>query len=233
MASLVIPDPTKACFVADLYHGNPVDFGKLAAAEWNGVKCVGVILKCTQGSNSHDEEFPDRVIAARDAGLLVGAYHFGDGSSASAQVNNFMSHASPDQSMGMWLDYEDNPQSQMTLSLAITFMAGIDSNTDRTCGMYSGDTIKSAITKATLDQRMFLAAHAFWIPEYGNAPIMHDDNGKPLPWDVPFLWQWTGDNAGLLPHTLDGLEQGADLNLFNGSPDQLRAAWPLPVIPTS
>lgn len=233
MTSLSIPDPTKACFVADFYHLNPVDFSKLKAANWNGVKCAGVILKCTQGAGDVDPLFASRVMAARAIGLPVAAYHFGTADNIAAQIDNFMSHAKPDANMGLWLDYEDYPQSQMTLPNAIGFMTGVDAATGRTCGMYSADTIKSSITKATADQRAFLAAHAFWLAEYGAVPVMKDVNGKPLPWDVPFLWQFSGDSSGTEPHTLDGLEQGADLSLFNGSPAQLAAAWPLPVISTS
>ena len=39
MNTLYDSDPTQACFVADFYHLNPVDFPKLAAASWNGIKC--------------------------------------------------------------------------------------------------------------------------------------------------------------------------------------------------
>jgi lysozyme len=233
MTALSISDPSQACFVSDSYHLNPVDFGKLAAASWNGVKCVGVILKCTQGAGDVDPLYASRVAAAKAAGLLVAAYHFGTADPVGAQIANFTKHAMLDDTMGAWLDYEDYAQSQMTLPNAIAFQEGVDQFTGRTCGMYSADTIKSSITKATADQRSFLAAHAFWLAEYGSKPVMTDVDGKPLPWDVPFLWQFSGDSAGPEPHTLDGLEQGADLSLFNGSPAQLAAAWSLPVIPTA
>jgi hypothetical protein len=39
------------------------------------------------------------------------------------------------------------------------------------------------------------------------------------------LLQYTGDGVGPLPHTAPGLENGADLNAFDGTDDALRAAW--------
>ena len=119
----------------------------------------------------------------------------------------------------------------MTLPMALEFMAGVDQATGRSCGIYAGNRIKETIIHATPAQRDFLAAHAFWGCEYGATFVMKDVNGQPLPWDVPFLWQFTGDGNGPLPHTLDGLEQGCDLSIFRASPDQLRAAWPLPKMP--
>ena len=71
MNTLMISDPTQACFVADFYHLNPVDFGKLAAASWNGIKCPAVIMKCTQGATYSDPLYAERVGLARTAGLLV------------------------------------------------------------------------------------------------------------------------------------------------------------------
>lgn len=230
MSSLVIADPSKVCFVADMYHGNPVDFGKLKAALWNGVSCAAVILKCTQGSTYADPLYAQRLQQALKVGFLVAPYAFNTGEDVASQVNEFLTHAHIVDGMGGWLDLEDNRASEMTLPNAIEFMDRYDQATGRTCGLYSGNRIKETIVTATDAQRDFLAAHAFWGCEYGPSFKMTDANGHPLPWDMPFLWQFTGDGVGLQPHTLDGLEQGADLSLFPGSADELRAAWPLPAM---
>jgi lysozyme len=228
MTQLTIADPSQACFVADFYHGNPVDFGKLAAGDWNGVKCPAVIMKCSQGATYADPLYAQRFGLARAAGLEVAPYAFNTGEDVASQVNEFLTHAHLDDNMGGWLDFEDNRASQMTLDQALEFMDRFDQATGRSCGMYAGNRIKETIVHATAAQRDFLAAHAFWGCQYGAAFVMRDANGQPLPWDVPLLWQFTGDGNGPLPHSLDGLQQGADLSIFRASPDQLRAAWPLP-----
>lgn len=233
MTSLNIQDPSNACLVADFYHGNSVDFGKLFAARWNGLGCPAVIMKCSQGSTYADPLYAQRLTQALATGFQVAPYAFNTGDPVVDQVNEFLTHAHIVDGMGCWLDFEDNRASEMTLAAAIEFMDRCDQATGRTCGMYSGDRLKTTITSATDTQREFLAGHAFWLAEYGNVAVMKDDNGKQLPWDVPFLWQFTDGQNGPTPHTLDGLGSASDLSIFNGSPDQLRAAWPLPVIPTS
>ncbi len=229
MTQINFTDPTKVCLVADFYHGNPVDLAKLKAASWNGVKCPGIIMKCTQGAGYVDPAYRARAAAATDQGLLVAAYHFGTAENVQTQTNNFLTHAQPTDATGLWLDFEDN-KSQMGLSQAVDFMDAVDQATGRTCGIYSGNTLKAAIIHATSSQRDFLAAHAFWLADYALTPVMVDVNHRQLPWDVPFLHQFTGDGNGPLPHSLDGLQGGADLSLFRGSTEQLAAAWPLPKV---
>jgi lysozyme len=233
MSQIAFADPTQSCLVADFYHGNPVDFTKLAAARWNGIACPAVIMKCTQGATYADPLYAQRLGEAVAAGFLVAPYAFNTGDDIATQINEFLTHAHIVADMGGWLDYEDNRVSEMTLPEALEWMDRYDQATGRTSGMYSGNRIKETIITATDAQRDFLAAHALWGCEYGAEFVMKDANGKPLPWDAPFLWQFSGDGAGPEPHTLDGLQQGADLSIFRGSADQLRAAWPLPVMATS
>lgn len=228
MNALTIADPTQACFVADFYHLNPVNFDKLAAADWNGVTCPAVIMKCSQGATYADPLYAQRVGLARKAGLKVAPYAFNTGENVAAQVNEFLTHAHLDADMGGWLDFEDNRASQMTLAQALEFMDRFDQATGRSCGMYAGNRIKETIVNATQAERDFLGAHAFWGCQYNTKFVMRDYNGHPLPWDVPFLWQFAADGSGPQPHTLDGLQNNADLSVFRGSPDQLRAAWALP-----
>jgi GH25 family lysozyme M1 (1,4-beta-N-acetylmuramidase) len=228
MNAIAITDVTHSCFVHDCYHLNPVDFGRLKAANYNGVSCAAVILKCSQGATYADPAYAQRVGLARNAGLLVAPYAFNSGEPVAAQVNEFLTHAHLDDQMGGWLDFEDNRASEMSLDQALEFMDRFDQATGRSCGMYAGNRIKETIVHATDAQRDFLAAHAFWGCQYGPQFVMKDANGHPLPWDVPFLWQFTGDGNGPQPHTLDGLQNNADLSIFRGSAEQLAAAWLLP-----
>jgi len=221
---------TDLCYVADMYHGNPVDFGKLAAATYNGVACIGVIHKATQGAGYPDPDYAKRRPLAIAAGLEWSGYSFNTGDPVVSQVAEFLKVAQPDAATGLWLDFEDNSASEMSLAMALEFMDRVDQATGRTCGIYSGDRMKTLIVPATQAQRDFLAAHGFWGAEYGTDFRDTDDAGKPLPWDEPMLWQDTGDGIGPQPHTLDGLQAGADLSVFKGSAAQLRAAWPLPVM---
>ncbi len=217
---------TDLCFIADLYHGNPVDFAKLRAANWNGIKCEGVILKASQGARIADPKYAERIPLARDQGFLTGAYAYNTGEAVADQVVEFLNVAQPDAATALFLDFEDNTASEMTLAQALEFLDRVDQKVGRCCGIYSGNRMKQQVVAATAAQRDFLAAHALWGCEYGPVFKDVDIKGKPLPWTAPFLWQDTGDGIGHQPHTLDGLQAGADLSIFKGTRAELEKAWP-------
>lgn len=218
---------TDLCFVADLGSQNPANFTKLAGASWNGIKCEGAILRATRSNGEIDVAYAPRleqVIAAR---LLPGAYAFNTGEAPAVQAARFAKATSPDiPSLARFLDFERNPSGpQLSLAGVLEFLDRTDQTFGRYTGLYSGDFIKSAIVAATAAQRDFLSKHPLWGCEYGPVFKDVDVKGKPLPWLAPFLWQDTGDGIGPQPHTLDGLEQGADLSIFKGTRDELAKVW--------
>src|ERR1700739_2829988 len=80
--------PMMSDAIIDLYHADKVN------VDFSAVKAAGiaaVILKATQGTGFVDPTFAPRIADARDAGMLVGAYHFMDGSSPIEQVAHFLS----------------------------------------------------------------------------------------------------------------------------------------------
>jgi GH25 family lysozyme M1 (1,4-beta-N-acetylmuramidase) len=214
------------CLVADLGSQNPIDFQKLAAATFNGAKCVAVILRATRSNHEIDDQFLTRFDAATRAGFLVGAYAFNTAEPAQAQVDRFLGLTKRCGAIFRALDYEANV---MSLANAIAFLDQVGQATGNRPWIYSGDNIKSQIVHATQAQRDFLALHGLWGCEYG---ISHwknvDANQKPLPWPGVTLWQYTGDGIASptgLPTTLDGLEKGADLSIFQGTRDDLTKIW--------
>lgn len=215
-----------SCFVADLNHANPIDFDKLRLARWSGLACEAIIHKATQGSRFSDQMYGIRRSQAARLGFLWGAYAFNTGEPVADQVAQFLKVAQPGTTTALFLDFEDNSQSEMSLAQAIEFLDRVDNIVGRRCGIYSGNRLKQLIVAATSAQRDFLSSHALWGCEYGPAFKMNDVRGRLLPWPAPFLWQFTGDGVGPPPHSLDGLEQGADLSIFRGTRDELERLWP-------
>jgi GH25 family lysozyme M1 (1,4-beta-N-acetylmuramidase) len=215
-------------YVADIGSQNAVDFSKLA-----GTECVGVIHRATRSTEETDALYRGRRTLALAIGLKWVAYAFNTGETVSVQVARFVDFVQPKADTSCWLDLERNPSGtgQMTLAMAIEFLDRGDNAISRRFGLYSGNVIKTLITGATAAQRDFLAAHPLWGSEYGPRWKNVDDNGDPLPWDKPFIWQYTGDGIGPQPQTLNGLQDGADLSIYSGTPDELRAAWALPALP--
>lgn len=213
--------------VADFGSQNTVDFSKLGKSG-----CVGVIHRATRSNGQTDPKYKARRELALGVGLKWGRYGFNTGEAVKVQADRLVNFVDRSDDESSWLDLEKNPNgAQMSLGMTIEYLDRIDQWYGRRCGLYSGDVIKTLVLRATDTQRDFLALHPLWGCEYGPRWKNIDANGHPLPWAKPFLWQYTGDGIGPDPQTMDGLEDGADLSVFDGTPDELRAAWPLPAIP--
>jgi lysozyme len=195
--------------VIDLSHWDDVtDYAKVKAS---GI--VGVIYKATQGSSYVDATYAPEREKAVGAGLLWGALHFGDGSSVTAQVKNFLSHAALNPQDLFALDYEDNT-SQMNIQQAHDWMVAVEQELGRpTQGvLYSGNTIKETIRP---QDQAFWAPRRLWLAQYASSPVV------PPPWTSAWLWQYT--DGGTVP----GLAgQGTvDCNSYLGTAIQLANEW--------
>lgn len=206
--------------VIDIDHGDSVhDF---AAAKSFGIR--GVIHKATQGSHFVDGQYELRRKMAADAGLLWGAYHFNDGTDPVVQAKHFCVAADPDDATMVVLDFEDY-RSNMTVSGAITFLKELADLVGRRPVLYSGNRIKKYVVGLNTVDLAFLGSIDLWMCEYGAIVRMIDDNHRPLPWSAPFLWQFTGDGIGPMPHQIPGVGSPADVSHFGGTDDQLAARW--------
>lgn len=212
--------------VADMNHNNTVDFDRIAKA---GIG--GVIHKATQGVGFTDNKYTSRRLLCEAAGVEWGGYDFNVSDNVKDDVDKFFAVAQPTARTLMMLDFERNPAADMTLGQALEFLDRGDQKLGRRLTFYGGDKIKSAIVHATDTQRDFLAAHPYMLCEYGPTAKMVDVNGHPLPWKQPDLWQKWADHFGPNPPMIDGLEDDADLSIFQGDRAALAAWWPGPAIP--
>lgn len=204
--------PTGLNAVIDISHHNGnVDFGKLKQA---GI--VGVVHKATQGSTDSDPTYNSHRDAAKAAGLLWGAYHFGTDSDGVKQAINFLNVVGDASGTLIALDFESNPTgSTMSLEEARAFVTQIQSVTGRFPGLYSGHDIKQALGSGT---DSVLGSCWFWLAQYGPTAVV------PQNWKTWTLWQYTDGALGPDPTDIPGVGR-FDRDLFNGSEDQLRAFW--------
>jgi GH25 family lysozyme M1 (1,4-beta-N-acetylmuramidase) len=190
--------------VIDVYHGNSInDFAALKAA---GI--LGVIHKCTQGANYADPLYATRRKATIDAGLLWGAYTFNTGQDVTAQVAEFMSHAEPDATTLMCLDFEDNPHTQMSLGQARQFLQLADEQLGRKLVLYSGNRAKDLLGTQV---DTFLGSHRLWLAQYG--PSAHVQAS----WTSQWLWQYSEHGS------LAGTDGAIDLDFYGGT--DLTTEW--------
>lgn len=200
--------------VIDLSHNNQnVD---LVKAQANGV--LGVIHKATQGSGFADPAYVVRRQAAKDAGLLWGAYHFGTSADPVAQARFFLKTASPAPQDLVVLDFETNPANacnSMSLDQARTFIAAVQDAAGFAPGLYGGAYLKEQLGNIT-DEK--LQACWLWWSQYGPAPVISPN------WTSWTLWQYTDGHHGHPPYDVDGVGL-CDRDQYRGAADELQAKW--------
>lgn len=206
-------DPLNA--VIDLSHHNTVsDFATVKA---DGI--IGIIHKATQGTGYTDPTYATRKPDALAAGLMWGAYHFGDGTDGTAQAKHFLAVVDPGPTDLIVLDLEPNTQGPtMTVQQAVDFVTYVQSETGRWPGLYSGSYAKD--NHAAI-QGTVLANCWFWLSQYGPSAIV------PQPWSDWTLWQYTDGNVGPDPHTVNGVGP-CDRDQFNGDLTALQTLWGYP-----
>jgi GH25 family lysozyme M1 (1,4-beta-N-acetylmuramidase) len=197
--------------VVDLSHYDNV-------TDWDAVKAfgiLGVINKATEGPGMADRTFAIRRPEAAKRGILFGAYHYLRPGSVTAQVRHMLDVIGDPAGIGLALDHEDP---NVPLASAQAFCECMKEEVGRYPWLYSGFLIKQQ-----LGQRInpFWRGIQLWLSHYSTHPTW------PPCWDKPFLIQFTGDGVGPGPHHVDGIapRSGIDIDSFDGTAEQLAAAW--------
>jgi len=195
--------------IIDVSHNNGqnLDF---AAAKAGGI--LAVIHKVTQGQGFTDPMYATNRAAIEAAGLMLGAYHFGDGSDGTVQANRFLAAVGPLSGVPLVLDLEANLTGPvMTPAQADAFVSTIRQRTGRLPIVYTGRWFLGGHVDATLTQC------PLWLPEYGDDPVL------PAGWTNWSLWQFT-DGAVGAPPPVPGIGH-CDRSRFDGDEAALRAFW--------
>jgi lysozyme len=200
---------------------------------------VGVIHEASYPPFARDAHYALRQQAAAQAGLLWGAYHYGNASDPVRQADHFLrvvsnawAQADPTsrpQGVLLVLDFEKNghyPGGTMRVDQAIKFVERIRARTGKYPGVYSGEyhmrtTLGSPKVSSTY--RDVLGNCWLWLANYGARPQAAG------PWSSWHLWQYTGDGKCRLPGS--GYPKSvanvlkAERNIFYGSRSALEAFW--------
>ena len=164
---------------------------------------VGVIHEATYPRFERDAQYHGRQIAATRAGLLWGAYHFGDATDPIRQADHFLRVVSgswagvgpeaPSPGVLLILDFERNghyPGGTMRPDQAVAFVERIRERTGKYPGIYGSENRLRAVLNApnvSAAQRRVLANCWLWIANY------HGEPRSVAPWSYWHLWQYTGD----------------------------------------
>ena len=164
---------------------------------------IGVIHEATYPRYERDSYYRTRHQAATRAGLLWGAYHFGDATNPIRQADHFLDavEASHPGRNGVLLvlDFEKNghyPGGSMRADQAAAFVDRIRARTGNYPGVYMSEyRIRQVLnnSKVSSVDKQTLSRCWLWIANY------HFEPRNTAPWSRWTLWQYTGDGVCDLP----------------------------------
>lgn len=210
-----------------------VDFNRM---KQEGV--VAVIHEATYPRFDRDSYYGSRQNTAARAGLLWGAYHFGDATDPIRQAEHFLNAVESNwrgpaiQPSGVLLvlDFEKNghyPGGTMRVDQAAKFVERIKQRTGKYPGVYGSENRLRAVLNAPgvnpADKRT-LGNCWLWIANYHYQPTASS------PWSHWRMWQYTGDGkCDLRPRSAYPIRVSnipkAERNIFRGSDAALEAFW--------
>jgi lysozyme len=199
---------------------------------------VGVIHEATYPRFDRDTYYRTRQTAAMRAGLLWGAYHFGDATNPIEQAEHFLNVVGanwrgPGVQPGgvlLVLDFEKNghyPGGTMRVDQAARFVERIKQRTGKYPGVYGSENRLRAVMNApgvNRADKAILGNCWLWIANYHYQPTPSS------PWSNWRLWQYTGDGkCDLRPRSAYPIRVAniarAERNIFRGSNDALADWW--------
>lgn len=201
---------------------------------------VGVIHEATYPRFDRDSQYSVRQQAATRAGLLWGAYHYGDATDPIRQADHFLRVVEMSWSQAnleprpngilLVLDFEKNghyPGGTMRVDQAVAFVERIRERTGKYPGVYGSENRLRAVlnnSRVSSSDREVLSKCWLWIANY------HYEPRSTEPWNHWHLWQYTGDGrCDLRPRTAYPKSVAnivkAERNIFRGSSAALEAFW--------
>lgn len=198
--------------VIDLYHGDLVD-GSNGFHKMKDAGIVGIVHKSSEGLSMVDGAYSNRRARAKAVGIKWGAYHFLRNLDGADQAKFFLDHAQPDKDTLLAIDWEEPPMGRppATLAQANAFAEVLI----REAGgglLYSG---RSFLIDHKVKGDMPVAKLHLWVARY-NATL----GSVPGGWTDWLFWQ--NSDAGRVA----GIYDTVDLDLFNGTLEQLVSGWP-------
>lgn len=229
-------DPTKA-IVLDSFWKNKLDLSALAEDS----RVAGIIHKASEGFTA-DRKYTERKAEALRRGYKWGSYHLGRPGDPVKQADFYLKTAQPGDDEVLALDLEDTSSRDMNLRNAQRFIKHIREKTGRYPLLYVTDRVRRSIL-ANYGTDSVFAKTPLWY-----ARVCQDINCY-FPntlWSSYTLWQFASEqncpsktnakrrcapqvcplNECPLLAPVPGTDFEMDVNIFNGTVEELRSKWP-------
>lgn len=243
-------DPLKP-LVLDPYRGNKLDFAQLATEK----RVLGIIHKASECLLNQrqdkcdrlrtDLRYDERKRTGKPLGYLWGSYHLGrSGLDPVEQADYYLEHARPADDEVMALDIEGtDPRKDMSLPDAVKFINRIKEKTGRYPLLYTVARVVARIDKDFGPESVFTKT-PIWYARYCDDISCYFPNRL---WSSYVLWQFASEincptkpdhstkkctpercplNKCPLSKPIAGTDYQMDVNVFNGTFDELKSKWP-------
>src|SRR5262249_835021 len=208
-------DP-KVPLLIDSYLANSIEWDKLKTEP----RVVAIIHKSTIGTSEIDPAYQSRKAEAKERGYLWGSYHWGVAGNPKEQADFYLDTVKPAEDELIALDLEDvTSRTLMNADEALVFINRINEKLGRYPVLYTNH--KSA---RILSSKFNGTASA-------NAPLWYarfKSNVTDFPaglWPTYTLWQFSSEI--LFQKAIPGTKKDMDVNVFNGTIEDIRSQWPL------
>ncbi|MCW3072820.1 MAG: putative exported protein [Bacteroidetes bacterium] len=213
-------DTTRAIII-DAYYQNDINWNKMAADK----RVAAVIHKASEGLKT-DSKYSERRDSAKSKGYLWGSYHLAKSGDAIAQADHYLSITGNDSSEFLALDLETIDSVQgMTLLNAEKFIERVHEKTGRYPFVYCNKDVRESIVNSYADTSVF-AKCGLWYARFRNDISDYD---KKL-WPSYSLWQFSCElncsTTGKCWYNVPGTDKNMDINVYNGTVEELRKKWP-------
>lgn len=214
----------KIAIAIDPFEGNDIDWEELATDK----RVVAIIHRATIGDR-RDRKYAERKIEAKKRGYKWGAYHFGKPGDPIKQADFFLDTVQPSPNDLIALDLEsDDATKHMSFDDARIFIKRIKEKTGRYPVIYANNEVTKAISERYAADDVFAKTH-LWYARFKRS-VTDFPQGT---WKTYSLWQFSSElnctptNRPACLYTVPGTEYDMDVDVYNGTIEELRSRWPL------
>jgi lysozyme len=207
----------------DPYEKNDIDWDKLATDK----RVVAIIHRATIGDRA-DRKYAERRDEARKRSYKWGAYHFGRPGDPLKQADFFLATVKPAADELIALDLESVDEGKdMSLAEACVFIRRIKEKTGRYPFIYANNAVTKAISDQFGADDLFSKTHLWYARFKRNVTDF-----PAATWKTYTIWQFSSEqnctpaNRSACLYTVPGTEYDMDIDVYNGTIEQLRSKWP-------
>ena len=214
----------KVAIAIDPFEKNEIDWDQLATDP----RVVAIIHRATIGDRA-DVKYAERRDEAKQRGYKWGAYHLGKPGDPILQADFFLATVKPGKDDLLALDLESPDATRhMSFDEARTFIKRIKAKTGRYPLIYANNLVTKAIAEQYGADGVFAKTHLWYARFKRNVTDFPEGT-----WKTYTLWQFSSEincdaaNRTACLYTVPGTAYDMDVDVYNGTVEELRKKWPL------